>query len=63
MINNRDYKIKEAETQAKQAQIDEFRTQNESVINPYEEAQKYYSIGAEIARLQNIQMQKRLKID
>ena len=53
---NRDYKIKEAETQAKQAQIDEFRTQNESVISSYEEAQKkYYSIGAEIARLeQNI---------
>ncbi len=57
---NRDYKIKEAETQAKQAQIDEFRTQNESVINSYEEAQKkYYSIGAEIARLeQNIQNAK-----
>ena len=53
---NRDYKIKEAETQAKQAQIDEFRTQNESVISSYEEAQKkYYTIGAEIARLeQNI---------
>ena len=36
---NRDFKIKEAEAQTKQSQIDEFRTQNESVVDAYESAQ------------------------
>ena len=56
---NRDLKIKQAESDSKQAQIDEFKTQNESVVNAYENAQKnFYTIGAEIAKhesdLQNI---------
>ena len=56
---NRDLKIKNAESETIQSQIDQFRTQNESVLNEYEEAQKnFYSIGAEIAKreanLQNI---------
>ena len=50
---NRDFKIKEAEAQTKQSQIDEFRTQNESVVDAYESAQKnFYSIGAEVARFE-----------
>ena len=49
----RDLLIKEAEAETKQSQIDEFRTQNESVVNAYENAQKnFYSIGAEIAKLE-----------
>ena len=56
---NRDLKIKNAESKTIQSQIDQFRTQNESVLNEYEVAQKnFYSIGAEIAKreanLQNI---------
>jgi len=56
---NRDLKIKQAESDTKQSQIDEFRTQNESVVDSYETAQKnFYTIGAEIAKheanLQNI---------
>ena len=56
---NRDLKIKNAESETIQSQIDQFRTQNESVLNEYEVAQKnFYSIGAEIAKreanLQNI---------
>ncbi len=56
---NRDLKIKNAESETIQSQIDQFRTQNESVLNEYEAAQKnFYSIGAEIAKreanLQNI---------
>ena len=56
---NRDLKIKQAESDTKQSQIDEYRTQNESVVDSYETAQKnFYSIGAEIAKheadLQNI---------
>ena len=48
---NRDFKIKQAESDSKQAQIDDYRTQNESVINAYESAQKnFYTIGAEIAK-------------
>jgi chromosome segregation protein len=48
---NRDFKIKQAESDSKQAQIDDYRTQNESVINAYENAQKnFYTIGAEIAK-------------
>ena len=49
----RDLLIKEAEAETKQSQIDDFRTQNESVVNAYENAQKnFYSIGAEIAKLE-----------
>ena len=56
---NRDLKIKNAESETVQAQIDQFRTENESVISAYEEAQKnFYAVGAEIAKreanLQNI---------
>ena len=48
---NRDLQIKQAESDSKQAQIDDYRTQNESVINAYEDAQKnFYTIGAEIAK-------------
>ena len=56
---NRDLKIKNAESETAQSQIDQFRTENESVISEYEEAQKnFYAVGAEIAKreanLQNI---------
>ncbi|MDA0755025.1 MAG: AAA family ATPase [Proteobacteria bacterium] len=56
---NRDLKIKQAESDSKQAQIDEHRTQNASVVDAYEHAQRnFYSIGAEIAKyesdLQNV---------
>jgi chromosome segregation protein len=48
---NRDLKIKQAESDSKQAQIDEHRTENASVVDAYENAQKnFYSIGAEIAK-------------
>ena len=56
---NRDIKIKNAESETAQSQIDQFRTENESVISEYEVAQKnFYAVGAEIAKreanLQNI---------
>ena len=56
---NRDLKIKNAESETAQSQIDQFRTENESVISEYELAQKnFYAVGAEIAKreanLQNI---------
>ena len=56
---NKDLKIKQEESDTKQSQIDEYRTQNESVVDSYELAQKnFYTIGAEIAKfeadLQNI---------
>ena len=48
---NRDLKIKNAESDATQAQIDKFRTENESTLNEYEIAQKnFYAIGSEIAK-------------
>ena len=48
---NRDLKIKNAESDTTQAQIDKFRTENESTLNEYEIAQKnFYAIGAEIAK-------------
>ena len=55
----RDLKIKNAESDTYQSQIDQHRTENESVLNEYENAQKnFYAIGAEIAKreanLQNI---------
>ena len=51
--------IKNAESETIQSQIDQFRTENESVLSEYEEAQKnFYAVGAEIAKreanLQNI---------
>ena len=54
---NNDLKIKNSETDAIQAQIDQFRTENESVLAEYEIAQKnFYSVGAEIAKREaNIQ--------
>ena len=56
---NRDVKIKEAESETIQSQIDQFRTENESMLGEYEIAQKnFYAVGAEIAKreanLQNI---------
>ena len=56
---SRDLQIKNTESETVQSQIDQFRTENESVISEYEIAQKnFYSIGAEIAKreanLQNI---------
>ena len=48
---NRDLQIKNAESQTIQSQIDQFRTENESVLSEYEEAQKnFYAVGAEIAK-------------
>ena len=56
---NRDLKVKNAESDTIQSQIDQYRTENESVLSEYDSAQKnFYSIGAEIAKreanLQNI---------
>ena len=56
---NRDLQIKNTESETVQSQIDQFRTENESIISDYEIAQKnFYSVGAEIAKreanLQNI---------
>jgi len=56
---NRELKVKNAESETVQSQIDQFRTENESVISEYEVAQKnFYAVGAEIAKreanLQNI---------
>ncbi len=56
---NRDLQIKNVESETIQSQIDQFRTENESVLSEYEEAQKnFYAVGAEIAKreanLQNI---------
>ncbi|MAR95702.1 MAG: recombination protein RecF [Gammaproteobacteria bacterium] len=56
---NRDLKIKNAESETIQLQIDQFRTENESMLSEYEIAQKnFYAVGAEIAKreanLQNI---------
>ena len=48
---NRDLQIKNAESETIQSQIDQFRTENESVLSAYEEAQKnFYAVGAEIAK-------------
>ena len=57
--HNRDLKIKNAESETIQSQIDQFRTENESLLSEYELAQKnFYAVGAEIAKreanLQNI---------
>ena len=57
--HNRDLKIKNAELETIQSQIDQFRTENESLLSEYELAQKnFYAVGAEIAKreanLQNI---------
>ena len=55
----RDLKIKNSESDTYQSQIHQYRTEIESVLNEYENAQKnIYAIGAEIAKreanLQNI---------
>ena len=66
---SRDLQIKNTESETVQSQIDQFRTENESVISEYEIAQKnFYSIGAEIAKreanLQNINKGEReTKVD
>ena len=66
---SRDLQIKNTESETVQSQIDQFRTENESVISEYEIAQKnFYSIGAEIAKreanLQNINKgEKETKVD
>ena len=56
---NRDLKIKNAECETIQSRIDQYRTENDSILVEYETAQKnFYAIGAEIAKreanLQNI---------
>ena len=56
---NRDLKIKNAECETIQSQIDQYRTENDSILVEYERAQKnFYAVGAEIAKreanLQNI---------
>ena len=56
---NRDLKIKNAECETIQSQIDQYRTENDSILVEYEIAQKnFYAVGAEIAKreanLQNI---------
>jgi|TARA_B100001093_G_scaffold153810_1_gene146529 chromosome segregation protein len=56
---NRDLKIKNAECETIQSQIDQYRTENDSILGEYEIAQKnFYAVGAEIAKreanLQNI---------
>ena len=57
--HNRDLKIKNAECETIQSQIDQYRTENDSILSEYEKAQKnFYAVGAEIAKreanLQNI---------
>ena len=57
--HNRDLKIKNTERDTIQSQIDQYRTENDSVLGEYEVAQKnFYAVGAEIAKreanLQNI---------
>ena len=57
--HNRDLKIKNTERNTIQSQIDQYRTENDSVLGEYEIAQKnFYAVGAEIAKreanLQNI---------
>ena len=57
--HNRDLKIKNTERDTIQSQIDQYRTENDSVLGEYEIAQKnFYAVGAEIAKreanLQNI---------
>ena len=48
---NRDLKIKNAESDTFQSQIDQYRTENESILSEYENAQKnFYAIGGEIAK-------------
>ena len=54
--HNRDLKIKNAESETIQSQIDQFRTENESILVEYELAQKnFYAVGAEIAKEANLQ--------
>ena len=49
--SKRDQQIKNAEVETIQSQIDKFRTENESVLASYDQAQKnFYSVGAEIAK-------------
>ena len=57
--HNRDLKIKNTQRDTIQSQIDQYRTENDSVLGEYEVAQKnFYAVGAEIAKreanLQNI---------
>ena len=48
---HRDAEIKQAEVETIQSTIDKHKTENEELINLYENAQKnYYSIGAEISK-------------
>ena len=48
---NRDLKIKNAECETIQSQIDQYRTENDSILVEYETAQKnFYAVGAEIAK-------------
>ncbi len=59
----KDESIKESEVSVKQAKLDQYKTEHESVLSKYEDAQKkFYEVGSEIARfeqnLQNIRTTK-----
>ena len=52
---NRDLKIKNAESDTFQSQIDKYRTENESILSEYENAQKTFMLWWEIAKKANLQ--------
>jgi len=59
----KDESVKESEVSVKQAKLDQYKTEHESVLSKYEYAQKkFYEVGSEIARfeqnLQNIRTTK-----
>ena len=59
----KDESVKESEVSVKQAKLDQYKTEHESVLSKYEDAQKkFYEVGSEIARfeqnLQNIRTTK-----
>ena len=53
----KDESVKESEVSVKQAKLDQYKTEHESVLAKYEDAQKkFYEVGSEIARFeQNLQ--------
>jgi len=53
----KDESVKESEVSVKQAKLDQYKTEHESVLSKYEDAQKkFYEVGSEIARFeQNLQ--------
>ena len=62
-VLQKDESLKESEVSVKQAKLDQYKTEHESVLSKYEDAQKkFYEVGSEIARfeqnLQNIRTTK-----